>query len=384
MSISKAMSHGRSPFSFVFLAVFMATMVLQACADNKKAAVPAVKPAVPVEAALVSQRTVPLKLMAIGNVEALATVGIKAQVGGELMRVLFKEGQEVKKGDLLFNLDPRPYEAALKQAEAMLAKDTAQVENAREEARRYGALAKNGYVAQEQYDQARTTAAALEATVNADRANVDSARLQLQYCAIYAPITGRTGDLLSHQGNLIKANADTAMVVIKQIQPIVVSFTVPEQHLAAVKGYMADGKLKVEARVAEDGVPVEEGELSFIDNTVDMATGTIKLKGLFANAAKRLWPGQFVRVALTVATQPDAVLAPTRAIQAGQNGSYVFVIKDDLSVESRAIETSGVIEQETIVAKGLQPGEKVVTDGHLRLVPGATVVIQNSDAGGKP
>ncbi|MCL4477109.1 MAG: efflux RND transporter periplasmic adaptor subunit [Nitrospirae bacterium] len=345
---------------------------------------PPKREAVPVTAASVVQKAVPVQIRAIGNVEAYSTVGIKSQIGGVLMSVHFKEGQDVNKGALLFIIDPRPYEAALKQALANLAKDNAQLENAREEVRRYAKLVKKGYVAQEQYDHIRTNAAALEATANADKAAVENAQLQLKYCYIYSPIAGRTGSLISYEGNLIKANADNPMVVINQIQPIYVTFSVPEQFLAETKKFMAIENVKVEAVIGSDTSHPVEGVLTFVDNAVDMTTGTIKLKATFANKEKRLWPGLFVNVVVTLTTQPNAIVVPSQAIQTGQSGQYIFIIKDDLTVESRPIVGTRSLDGETVVEKGLKPGEKVVTDGQLRLVPGAKVEIRNGSQGGKP
>lgn len=356
--------------SFLFLAFF------SACGGKEQ---PPKRPPVPVTSAAVIQKTVPVQLNAIGNVEAYSTVSVKSQIGGILNRVHFKEGQDVRKGDILFTIDPRPYEAALKQAEANLAKDNAQLENAREEVRRYAELVKKGYVAQQQYDQIRTNAATFEAAVNADKAVVENARLQLKYCYIYSPITGRTGNLFANQGNLIKSNADTSMVVINQIQPIYVTFSVPEQYLIEIKRYMAEGKLKVEAFLSKEDMKPEQGVLTFIDNAVDVATGTIKLKGTFANKEKRLWPGQFVNAVLTLMSQPNAIVVPAQSIQTGQKGQYVFVIKNDLTVEDRTINVGRTLNSETVIEKGLQSGEKVVTDGQLRLVPGAKVEIKKSE-----
>ena len=351
-------------------------LLLSACYKKTE---PVKKPPAPVTAAAVIQKTVPVQISAIGNVEAYSTVSVKSQIGGELIRVHFREGQDVKKGDLLFTIDPRPYEAALKQAEANLAKDTAQLENAREEVRRYAELVKKGYVAQQQYDQIRTNAAAFEATVNADKAFVENAHLQMKYCFIYAPITGRTGNLMANQGNLIKANADTAMIVINQIQPIYVTFSVPEQNISEIKNYMAKGNLKIDAFLSKEDIKPEQGVLTFIDNAVNQATGTIKLKGTFSNTVKKLWPGQFVTAVLTLTSQPNALVVPSQSIQSGQKGQYVFVIKNDLTVEDRPVNVGMTLNTETVIEKGLQPGEKVVTDGQLRLVPGAKVQIKKSE-----
>lgn len=347
---------------------------LSAC--SKKSGLPPKLP-IPVVADTVVQKTVPVQIRVIGNVEAYSTVSVKSQIGGILTSVHFKEGQDVNKGDLLFTIDPRSYEAALRQAEANLAKDTAQLENAREEVRRYAELVKKGYVAQEQYDQIRTNAASFDATVNADRAVVENARLQLKYCYIYSPITGRTGNLFANEGNLIKANADNPIVVVNQIQPIYVTFSVAEQYLPEIKKYTSSGKVMVEAFITKGEDNPEEGILTFVDNTVDVATGTIKLKGTFANKGKRLWPGQFVDVTMILSTQPNAIVVPSQSIQTGQKGQYVFVIKNDLTVEDRLITVSRTLNSETVVEKGLQAGEKVVTDGQLRLVPGAKIEIKN-------
>jgi len=333
---------------------------------------------VPVTAGTVMQRTVPVQVRAVGNVEAYSTVSVKSQIGGELTRVHFKEGQDVGKGDLLFTIDPRPYEAALKQAEANLAKDMAQLENARAELLRYEELIKRDYVTRQEYDQIHANAAALEATVEAGRALVENARLQLKYCLIYSPVNGKTGNLLEDKGNLIKANADGPIVVINQIQPVYASFSMPEQYLSEIKKYMSAGKVQVEAFLTKVTDHPEEGILTFIDNTVDITTGTIKLKATFPNKEKRLWPGQFIDVVMTLTTQPDAILVPSQAVQTGQKGQYVFVIKNDLTVESRPVIISRTIGGDAVAEKGLQPGEKVVTDGQLRLVPGAKVEIKSS------
>jgi multidrug efflux system membrane fusion protein len=350
------------------------------------------------------EKTVPVQIRAIGNVEAYSIIQVKSQVAGELTRVYFKEGQDVKKGDLLFEIDPRPFQEAIRQIEANIARDVAQeklaeanvtrdlaqLKNAQTEANRYAALIEQGIVTRQQYDQYRTNAEALSATVNADRAAVAStqetikadqaalanAKLQLEYTAIRSPLDGRTGNLMVHQGNLVKAN-DIPLVVINQITPTYVSFAVPEHELAEIRKYNAAGVLRVQAiPPGQEQHPIE-GAISFVDNTVDPTTGTIRLKGLFANSEKLLWPGQFVNVLFTLTNQPNVVVIPTQAIQTGQAGQYVFVIKDDLTVESRPITAGRAIDDETVIEKGLQPGEKVVTDGQLRLVPGATVEIKN-------
>lgn len=370
------------PVGFVVLALSAALLV--SCSKGNSSQLPK-KPIVPVTVGTVTQKTVPVQLTAIGNVEAVSTIQVKAQIGGALHKVHFREGQDVAKGALLFTIDPRPYEAQVKQAEANLAKDRAQMENARKDAGRYEGLAKKGYVAREQYEQYLTNATALEATVSADQAVLDNARLQLKYCSIYSPISGRTGSLIANEGNLIKANADTAMVVINQIQPIYVTFSVPEQYLSEIKNYMAAGKLKVEAYASKDDAAPEEGVLSFVDNAVDLATGTVKLKATFPNMQRRLWPGQFVSAVLTLTNRPNALLVPAAAVQTGQNGQYVFVVKGDNTVESRPVSSGITVNNYTVIDKGLNPGETVVTDGQLQLAPGAKVEIRNdAGAGSKP
>jgi multidrug efflux system membrane fusion protein len=358
----------------IFLSLLL-TFFFPAC--SKTTGTPKMQ-AVPVTAGTVIQKTVPVQVRAIGNVEAYSTVSVKSQIGGQLVRVHFKEGQDVHKGDLLFTIDPRPYEAALKQAEANLAKDTAQLENARSDLLRYEDLIKHDYVTKQEYDQIRANAAAMEATVNANKAVVENARLQLKYCFIYSPINGRTGYLQSDEGNLIKENADNPMVVINQIQPIYVSFSVPEEYLAEIKKYISSGKVNVEVFTTKGKDHPEDGTLTFIDNAVDISTGTIRLKATFPNKEKRLWPGQFIDVAMTLTTEPNAIIAPSQALQTGQTGQYVFVIKHDMSVEARPVLISRTIDGEAVVEKGLQLGEKVVTDGQLQLVPGAKVEIKSS------
>jgi multidrug efflux system membrane fusion protein len=314
-------------------------------------------PPAPVAVETVSRKSVPVQLRTMGNVEAFTTVGIKARIDGVINRVHFTEGQDVQKGALLFTIDPRPFEAALKQAEATLARDRAQFENAKKDAGRYAELARKGYVSQEQYEQLRTNADALSAVVQADQAQVENAKLQLGYCSIHAPVSGRAGGLLLHEGNLVKANADTPMVVINQIQPVNVTFTVPERDLSEIRKYMSAGKLIVEAFLStEDKIPVS-GSLSFIDNAVDKATGTIMLKATFPNQDRRLWPGQFVNVVVTLAIRENATVVPSAAVQTSQQGQFVYVVKGDTAE--------------------LRP---VVTDGQVRIVPGGKIAIKQPQA----
>ncbi len=360
----------RYRLSTIVILLFM--LVISSCSRGKQGG----PKTVPVVAEAAVQRSVPLVVKAIGNVEAYNTVSIKSQVSGEIAEVLFREGQDVKKGDRLFQIDPRPFEAALKQAEAALARDRAQAKNAGEEAKRYSFLADKGYVSRQEYDRVRTNADALEAVVRADEAAAENARLQLGYTSINSPIDGRTGSIMVHKGNVVKAN-DIQLVTINQMSPIYVAFSVPEQELAAIKKYRASGELKVEVGVPQNGTKPAAGTLTFIDNTVNTATGTILLKATFPNRDRALWPGQFVDVALLLTTEKNRVVVPSQAIQTGQQGQYVFVIKDDMSAEYRLVTAGRSIDGSTVIEKGLSAGEKVVTDGQLRLVPGAKVEIKN-------
>jgi multidrug efflux system membrane fusion protein len=390
----------------------VAALLLAACSrdgngPNAKAAPPA--PAVPVAVTEVAQRDVPVQLRAIGNVQAYATVSVLSQLGGEVFQIHFTEGQEVKAGDLLFTIDPRPYQAALQQAqaqlaqhraqvaqaEANLARDTAQYENARVEEDRYKRLAEGGYVAREQYDQMRTNEQSLAATMAADRAAVETARsvvqadeasvenakVQLSYTEIRSPIDGRTGNVLIHKGNVVKSqDVGNPLVVINRIHPVYVTFGVPEQYLDQIKRYRAAGELRVEAKAPGASEPAQ-GDVSFLNNTVDPATGTIQLKATFQNADNALWPGQFVNVVLTLTTQRGALVIPSRTIQPGQQGTYVFVVKPDMTVENRPVTVAFVDGPNTVIANGLAAGERVVTDGQLRLVPGVRVEIKAPSPG---
>ncbi len=332
---------------------------------------------VPVLVATAMQKSVPIQLRAVGNVEAYTTVSIKSQVTGVLQKAHFKEGQDVKDGQLLFTVDPRPLEAALKQAEAALARDSAQLRNMREQLKRYSELVDKQYVSREQYDQIKANADAAEAVVDADRAVVDNAKVQLSYCYIYSPVTGRIGSLLINEGNLIRLNDGAPLVVINQINPINVTFAVPEQNLADLKRHMAGGKLKAEARFQSDEGRPEQGVLAFVDNAVDRSTGTVKLKAEFMNQERRLWPGQFVNVALTLETQGDAVVIPAEAVQVGQDGQYVFVVKEDKRVEVRPVTMGSSSEGLAIIAKGLAVGEQVVREGQFLLGPESRVDIKD-------
>jgi membrane fusion protein, multidrug efflux system len=354
--------------------------LLSACVGTKAA--PGPPPPVPVLAATVEQKDVPLQVHAIGAVEAYSTVSVKTQITGELTGVFFKEGEDVTKGQLIFTLDKRPLEADVRRAEGALARDEAQAQNALSEQKRYESLVKAGVVSTQEYDRVASNAAALEAAVRADKGALENARVQLVYASIYSPINGRTGNLLVHQGNMIKANDVPALVNINQVEPIYVTFTVPQQYLADVKQYSRSGSLPVQAVIPGDSHGAIIGKLSFIDNTVDSSTGTIKLKGVFANSDRRLWPGLFVDAYLTLKTQNNALVIPSQAIQNGQQGQFVYVIKEDSTVEARVITTSEAQQAgQVIVQKGLAVGERIVTDGQLRLVPGSKVQIKQAAAG---
>jgi multidrug efflux system membrane fusion protein len=363
----------RLPRGFAALASLLGLLVAAGC--SKPQAAPAGPPVVPVTVATVVQKTVPVQVTAIGNVEAYSTVSIKAQVSGIITEVHFREGQDVHKGQLLFTIDKRPFEAALHEAIANLARDRARAENARIQARRYEKLLAEGVVSSQQNDQAVADADSLDATVRADEAAVERAKLNLAYCTIKSPMDGRTGSLMIHPGGLVKENDVPVLLVINQLNPIYVNFAVPEQYLADVKKYMAERKLKVQAFVPDDPKRPEEGPLTFVDNAVDNTTGTIHLKATFVNQ-RRLWPGQYVNVVLTLTAQPNAVVVPAQTVQTGQSGQYVFVVKSDNTVESRPVVPGRTVQGETIIEKGLQPGEVVVTDGQLQLVPGSKIRIK--------
>ncbi len=333
---------------------------------------------VPVLVAKAVERDVPNQLHEIGTVEAFQSVGIKARVGGNLEAVNFKEGDFVKKGQPLFTIDPRPFAAMLDQAKANLARDKAAADEARLDKQRFAYLLKQGVGSRQQYDQAFAKAASMTATVAADRAAVESARLNLRYTDIRSPIDGRTGKLFVHVGDLIKSDADNPMVTISQVQPIYVDFSIPEQNLAAIRQHMAEHPLEVDVTIPGDVKTPEHGLLSFVDNTVDKTTGTIALKGLFQNENRRLWPGQFVNASLTLAVIPHAVLVPSQAIETGQKGTFVYVVGNDMKVTMRPVAPGAVIGAQTIIDHGLKGGETVVTDGQLRLMPGATVRIKSS------
>ncbi len=342
-------------------------------AQNAKPAKAA--PAAQVSVATVDQQTVAVRVQAIGNVEAYATIALKARVDGQIVEVNFKEGQKVRRGALLFKIDPRPFEVALRQAEANLMRDTAQMEQTRSQERRYQELLQKNFVSREAYAQIRTNAEMAAAVAQASKAAVDNARLQLEYCSIRSPLDGFVGKVMLQKGNLAKANDSNPLVVINQVQPIYVNFAVPEQFLATIRDHMAKDRLTADARAPDSDQPTAVGTLSFVDNAIDATTGTIRLKAVFPNRDGALWPGQFVNVSLRLYEQKDALVVPAQAVQAGPKGQYVYVVKADMRAEVRKIELDRIDGDNAIVAGGLNKGETVVVKGQLRLAPGAKVVI---------
>jgi membrane fusion protein, multidrug efflux system len=395
-----------------FLAAVLAVcLVIQGCSGSSTEAKAVGSPRrggggdVPVTVAKVVQKDVPVDLQVIGNVEAYSTIAVKAQVGGELTKAFFQEGDYVKAGDMLFTIDQRQLNAQLhqaeaalakntaqlRQAEATLAKDTAQAQYAKSQAARYARLTQEGVLSKEQNDQTQTAADAAEQGVTADKAAIESARadidstkatienirVMLTYTTIRSPINGRTGNIAVKQGNVV-APTVTDLAMINQVEPIYVTFSVPESNLPSIKQHMINGKLKVFATPQDSTDPPEAGYLTFIDNTVDPTTGTIKLKGTFPNSDHKLWPGEFVRVVLRLATQPNALVVPNQAVQTGQEGPYLYVVKSDRSAESRPVVTGARLDQDLVIEKGVAAGETVVVEGQLRLAPGMKVQIRDN------
>ncbi|HSU64090.1 MAG TPA: efflux RND transporter periplasmic adaptor subunit [Burkholderiales bacterium] len=339
-------------------------------------------PAVPVTVAPVTQETVPIELRAIGNVEAYSTVALKARVDGQIVEVNFREGQPVRKGAVLFRIDPRPYEAALRQAEANALRDAAARDQARSQEKRYQELLDKNFISKEAYAQIRTNAATAEATASASEAALENARLNLEYCTIPSPLDGYVGRVLLQAGNLAKANDVNPLLVINQVRPVYVNFAVPEQNLPEVRKYMAAGALMVEVLPTDAGQKRVEGKLIFIDNAVDPTTGTIRLRAQFDNVDAALWPGQFVNVSVRLYEQVDAIVIPAPAVQNGPQGQYVYVVGPDLVADVRKITVLRTDGERTIVASGLQKGERVVTRGQLRL--GAKTRVQLDKPAAEP
>jgi membrane fusion protein, multidrug efflux system len=351
----------------------------------KQQAAPPTRPPASVTVGKVTQKTMPVEVTAIGNVESISTVSIRAQVAGEVQKVHFKEGEFVTKGQVLLTIDPRPYEAALAQAKAALARDKATDVYNRAQAKRYKTLFDQGVIPAEQVDSFTSAADASDAVLNADEAAVKTAELNLEYCTINSPIDGRTGTIMVKAGNLVKV-ADVPIVVINQVNPIYVNFTVPQQYWPDIKEHVDRGALHVKATIPQDlGQPVE-GTLTFIDNVVDSTTGSIHLRGTFENQQNRLWPGLYVNILLTLSQQPNATVVPAHSIITTQQGSYVYVVRANNTVEQRTVVPLRTIVDDTVIEKGLRPGETIVTDGQINLIPGSTVEAKNNggEAMGKP
>jgi multidrug efflux system membrane fusion protein len=351
----------------------MAALAL-GCAEKKE------KPReerVPVTVALAEQKDVPVQVRAIGSVQPISTVAVRALVAGQLLRVGFREGDDVRRGQLLFTIDQRPYQATLAQAQANLARDEAQARNADSEARRYAELVKKDYVTREEYDKFASGAEAARAVVAADRAAVQNANLQLSYCEIRSPIDGRTGSLQVHAGNLVKANDTTPLVTINQITPVYVTFSVPESQLAEVRA-RGLGNVPVFASPQKGGASVPGGRLTFVDNAVDPQTGTITLKATFPNEGRVLWPGEFVNVAMTLSNRANATVVPVQAVQNGQKGQYVYVVTSGDGVQMRPVTVVQQVDNQAVIGKGVNPGDTVVTDGQIRLTPKSKVDVKKS------
>ncbi|MBU1229209.1 MAG: efflux RND transporter periplasmic adaptor subunit [Proteobacteria bacterium] len=361
------------------VALFAALLAVGACGRDDDKGGKGKRP-VPVAVAEAQSMNVPVLVAAIGNVEAYASVAVKPQVGGTIARQLVRDGQDVAKGTALFTIDQRTYQASVQEALARLQKDEAQSKKSEDDLRRFQALFEQGAVSREQLEQVQANAIGLRASLALDRAQVQQARLQLGYASITSPIAGRAGHVLVQEGNVVKANDDRVLVVINQVEPIFVSFSVPEGHLAEIQRQSRLGLLRVETRSAE-GEVLDAGELSSIDNAVDRATGTIRLKATFANKERKLWPGQFVRAHLRLAERENAVVVPAQAVQTGVSGPFVFVVKADLTVDMRSVGVLPGPDQSVVVERGLAPGEKVVVDGQSMLVPGSLVEIKTP--GGK-
>jgi multidrug efflux system membrane fusion protein len=338
----------------------------------KQQAAPPERPPTIVTVAKVTQKTMPVVVTAVGNVEAISTISIRAQVAGEVQNIRFKEGDFVKKGQVLLTIDPRPYEAALAQAKAALARDKATGTYNRAQAQRYKTLFDQGVVPAEQVDSFTSAADASDAVVNADEAAVKTAELNLEYCTIESPLDGRTGTVMVKAGNLVKV-ADVPIVVINQVNPIYVNFTVPQQYWPDIKEDIERRALHVTVTIPQNSGRPVEGTLTFVDNIVDSTTGTIHLRGTFENSQNRLWPGLYVSVLLTLSQQSNATVVPAHSIVTTQQSSYVYVVKANNTVEQRTVVPNRTIDNDTVVDKGLQPGEVIVIDGQVNLVPGAKI-----------
>ena len=365
--------------AFAAVAACAAACLLAGCGDKVAAPLDAKKsaPAVPVLTAAVAQKRMPLRLHAIGNVETVASVAVKSRVDGLITRVHVRDGQEVGRGELLFQLDPKPFEAQIARAQADLARDEAQLDHALVQERRYKELLAQGFVSSESYAQVAANLRTLESTVKAGESEVNRTRINLGYATLRAAISGRIGKVLLSEGNLVKANDTNALLIINQLAPIYVSFALPEQHLDEIRANKTRQAMRVEARL-DDG-RLLHGDLAFADNSVDTTTGTIRLRGFFANADKSLWPGQFVDTWITLREDAQALVIPAQAVQTGPKGQYVYVVNADSNSEMRAIVISRTDGEEAVIASGLKAGETVVIDGASRLLPGSRVSVKSAD-----
>jgi membrane fusion protein, multidrug efflux system len=363
-------SHPPRPLTSLKLAVLLAGVAAAASCSSIGAGDPAPKgkgsDPVPVTVATAMTKTLPIEIKTFGSVETAATVTVKPEVTAILTGVKFQKGQSVKKGDLLFTLDPRPFEAAVKQAEAVHTKDKIQARNAADEAARQAELIKKGIASKSDAEKAQADADALAATVEADEAALDAARIELGHCQIRSPINGRVGNLLVTEGNVISADTD-ALVVIKQMSPIEVFFSISQDELTGLRRHLAEGPLHVTATLPDNPDEPEAGTLTFIDNALDKTSSTVQLAGTFDNKSERLWPGQYVGICLTLGQEKDAVVVPSRAVQAGRDSRYVFVVTADGTAAMRPVTVGRALGDESVIAKGLAAGETVVTDGHVRL-----------------
>src|SRR6266849_5862548 len=330
-------------------------------------------PVVPVTAGTVVTEDVPVFLHGIGTVQAYNMVSIKSRADGQIVKIDFKEGQEVKEGDLLLQIDPRPYQAALAQTEAVKQKDEAQLAGAQADLERYAQLIPSGHQTRQSYDQQRTMVAQLQAAIKADEAQIQTAKLNLGYTDIRSPIDGRLGARLVDKGNLVRATDNTVLVTISEVRPIFVSFTLPQKTLEDVREHHKQAPLSVRAYSGDGKKQLAEGKLTMIDNAIDQATGTIRLKARFDNEDERLWPGEFVNVRVILSTRRGVATVPAQTVQDGPNGNYVYIIRADDTVERRAVDVAAIQDGIAVVTKGLSPGEQVVVDGQYRLTNGARI-----------
>lgn len=374
------MTRGKRYAIVAGLAVVLAAGALLAyfSAEPRAREKPAAKgpPPAPVAVAVTQQQSVPVRLQAIGNVEAYTSVSVKSRVDGQILRVDFREGQEVKKGEVLFRIDPRPFEAALKQAEAQALRDVANRDQATSQEKRYQELLEKNFVSKEAYAQYRTNAQTADATSKASQAALENARLNLEYTVIRSPVDGYVGRALLQAGNMVKANDTQALVVINQVRPVYVSFAIPERQLAVVRELMRKGPLAVDVAAPGTDKPLASGRIAFLDNAVDQTTGTIKLRAIFENHDASLWPGQFYTVRVRLYDQANAILVPSQAVQTGPGGQFVYVVKPDMTVEVRKVVVARSEGDFAVLADGaLARGERVVVRGALRLAPGAKVTV---------